>query len=158
MKDLIIKSIKEAVNAYPEIIEHLDGYAAWLVMQEDLYLWQDKAIQRVKQGEPALCEHESKAIPSGVRDMVKQMLGYADCEDHIRIGFDDILAFVKKDDARARYEKIPPRHTKPWTYTAGKTDIDESDIDQAVKSWDEAMPGFEGLLNARVTRSDEDNA
>jgi len=143
------KAIKKIIERYPEVKPHLTGYAAWLVMEDEMRQWEAKAILRAEAGDPIVCDYESDYIPDGVADMVKMMLGYADCANCVKTVFTDALAFVKKGDDKARYEKIPYRGTQPYQYNAGDDDIvTKKDIDRAVRAWDKLMPDYAGILDA----------
>ena len=86
MKELILEALRESVKRYPDLFEYIDGKAAWVIIRDDLELWQAKAITQARNGEPALCEFDSAYIPESIADMVKSMLAYADCEDCIKTG------------------------------------------------------------------------
>jgi len=88
MRDLILKTLRESVKAYPE----LKGYLS------------DEALRLIKQLEDE---------PEGWRDKFKPNSG--------------------------QYE-----------YKPGKVQIDEKDIDEAIKRWNKVMPDLKGLLDAQV--------
>ena len=108
MKELVLEALRESVKRYPDLFEYIDGKAAWIIIRDDLLLWQAKAITQARNGEPALCEFDSAVIPSSIADMVKSMLAYADCEDCIKQGFSDVEAFMKAPDSKDKHKKLPP--------------------------------------------------
>lgn len=144
------KELKAIIDKFPEVKPHLTGYAAWLVMEDELHKWEAKAILRAQAGDPIVCDYPSDYIPDGVADMVKMMLSYADCENCVKTVFSDVLAFVKKGDDRARYEKIPYRENQPYVYNAGDVTITKRDVDHAVRTWDRLMPEYRGMLDAEI--------
>lgn len=155
MKELILEALRESVKRYPDLFEYIDGKAAWIIIQDDLQLWQAKAITQAHNGEPALCEFESAVIPPSIADMVKDFLAYADCEESIRQGFSDVESFMKAPDSKDKHKKLSP-------YTGDKpfipnefTEITEADINLAIKVWDNLMPDYKGLLDAQVKREDD---
>lgn len=155
MKDLVLEALRESVKRYPNLFEHIDGAAAWIIIKDDLLLWQAKAITQSRNGEPALCEFNSDYIPDSIADMVKSMLAYADCEDCIKQGFSDVEVFMKEPGSKDKHKKIPP-------YTGDKPflpmeyeEITEAEITRAIKRWDNLMPEYKGLLDAQVKREDD---
>ena len=154
MKELILEALRESVKRYPDLFEYIDGAAAWVIIRDDLQLWQAKAILQARNGEPALCEFDSAYIPESIADMVKSMLAYADCEDCIKQGFSDVEAFMKAPDSKDKHKKLPPytgKPVKPFEFTG----FTEAEIDGAIKAWDDAMPEYKGLLDAQVKREDD---
>ena len=149
MIEPIIKSISDK---YPDVKPLLTGYAAWLLMEDELRKWEAKAISRANAGDTIVCDSDSEYIPDGVKDMVKMMLSYADCENCVKVAFSDVLAFVKKSDDRVRYEKIPYTG-EPYIYTPGDIEITEKDITQAIRTWNKLMPDYAGMLDAKVEAS-----
>ena len=150
MKSLILEALRESVKRYPDLFEYIDGAAAWVIIRDDLQLWQAKAITQARNGEPALCEFDSAYIPESIADMVKSMLAYADCEDCIKTGFSDVEAFMKAPGSKDKHKKLIPRTDgKPFEYSEF-TGLTEADINNAIKAWDRAMPDYAGLLDAEV--------
>jgi len=149
VKSLILEALRESVKRYPDLFEYIDGKAAWVIIQDDLLLWQAKAITQARNGEPALCEFNSAYIPESIADMVKSMLAYADCEDCIKQGFSDVEAFMKAPDSKEKHKKLPPykgEKLPPLVYK----EFTEAEINLAIKVWDNAMPEYKGLLDAEV--------
>ena len=159
MKALILEALRESVKRYPDLFEYIDGAAAWVIIKDDLLLWQAKAVTQVRNGEMAMCEFDSAYIPESIADMVKSMLAYADCEDCIKQGFSDVEAFMKAPGSKDKHKKVKPvPGDKPFQRIPFK-EITEAEIKLAMKVWDNTMPGYEGLLDAQVKREDEeDNA
>lgn len=61
-------------------------------------------------------------------------------------------AKIAKDGVE-KYQKIPYRGEKPYEDRDEDWDdweVTQEDIDRAVKRWDEAMPDYKGLLDAKV--------
>lgn len=155
MKDLILEALRESVKRYPDLFEYIDGKAAWIIIRDDLQLWQAKAITQARNGEPALCEFDSAYIPESIADMVKSMLAYADCEDCIKTGFSDVEAFMKAPGSKDKHKKLIPRTDgKPFEYSEFKK-LTEAEINLAIKVWDNLMPEYKGLLDAEVKREDD---
>ena len=155
MKDLVLSALRESVKRYPDLFEYIDGKAAWVIIEDDLLLWQAKAITQARNGEPALCEFESAVIPESIADMVKSMLAYADCEGCIKQGFSDVEAFVKAPDSKDKHKKlIPKAGGKPFEFSEFKG-LTEADINLAIKVWDNTMPEYKGLLDAQVKREND---
>lgn len=154
MKDLILDALRESVKRYPDLFEYIDGKAAWIIIRDDLLLWQAKAITQARNGEPALCEFDSAVIPDSIADMVKSMLAYADCEDCIKAGFSDVEVFMKAPDSKDKHKKLPPYQGEklPPIEFDGFT---EAEKELAFRVWDNLMPGYEGLLDAQVKREDD---
>lgn len=154
MKDLILDALRESVKRYPDLFEYIDGKAAWIIIEDDLLLWQAKAITQARNGEPALCEFDSAVIPDSIADMVKSMLAYADCEDCIKAGFSDVEVFMKAPDSKDKHKKLPPYQGEklPPIEFDGFT---EAEKELAFRVWDNLMPGYEGLLDAQVKREDD---
>lgn len=154
MKDLILESLRESVKRHPDLFEYIDGKAAWIIIEDDLLLWQAKAITQARNGEPALCEFDSAVIPDSIADMVKSMLAYADCEDCIKAGFSDVEVFMKAPDSKDKHKKLPPYQGEklPPIEFDGFT---EAEKELAFRVWDNLMPGYEGLLDAQVKREDD---
>src|SRR5690606_16279816 len=118
MKELILEALSESMKGYAELFEYIDGAAAWVIIRDDLQLWQAKAITQARNGEPALCEFDSAYIPESIADMVKSMLAYADCEDCIKTGFSDVEAFMKAPGSKDKHKKLIPRTDgKPFEYS-----------------------------------------
>jgi hypothetical protein len=159
MKDLVLEALRESVKRYPDLFEYIDGAAAWVIIRDDLLLWQAKAVTQIRNGEPALCDFESAVIPESIADLVRDYLAFADCEDCVKTAFSDVEAFMKAPGSKSKHEKIPAyTGDKPFIPTQFK-DITEAEINRALKVWDNTMPGYEGMLDARVKReSEEDNA
>ncbi len=156
MKELILEALRESVKRYPDLFEYIDGAAAWVIIRDDLQLWQAKAITQARNGEPALCEFDSAYIPESIADMVKSMLAYADCEGCIKQGFSDVEAFMKAPGSKDRHKKIPPytgKPVEPYEFTG----FTEEEINRALKVWDKAMPEYKGMLDAQVKREDDAN-
>lgn len=155
MKSLILETLRESVKRYPDLFEYIDGKAAWIIISDDLQLWQAKAITQARNGEPALCEFDSAYIPPSIADMVKSMLAYADCEDCIKTGFSDVEAFMKAPGSKDKHKKLIPRTDgKPFEYSEFKK-LTEAEINLAIKVWDNLMPEYKGLLDAEVKREDD---
>lgn len=155
MKSLILETLRESVKRYPDLFEYIDGKAAWIIISDDLQLWQAKAITQARNGEPALCEFDSAYIPESIADMVKSMLAYADCEDCIKTGFSDVEAFMKAPGSKDKHKKLIPRTDgKPFEYSEFKK-LTEAEINLAIKVWDNLMPEYKGLLDAEVKREDD---
>lgn len=155
MKDLILESLRESVKRYPDLFEYIDGKAAWIIIRDDLLLWQAKAITQARNGEPALCEFDSAVIPESIADMVKSVLAYADCEDCIKAGFSDVEAFMKAPGSKDKHKKLPPyTGDKPFIPTEF-TGLTEAEINLAIKVWDNLMPEYKGMLDAEVKREDD---
>jgi hypothetical protein len=154
VKDLILDALRESVKRYPDLFEYIDGKAAWIIIEDDLQLWQAKAITQARNGEPALCEFDSAVIPDSIADMVKSMLAYADCEDCIKAGFSDVEVFMKAPDSKDKHKKLPPYQGEklPPIEFDGFT---EAEKELAFRVWDNLMPGYEGLLDAQVKREDD---
>jgi hypothetical protein len=154
VKDLILDALRESVKRYPDLFEYIDGKAAWIIIEDDLLLWQAKAITQARNGEPALCEFDSAVIPDSIADMVKSMLAYADCEDCIKAGFSDVEVFMKAPDSKDKHKKLPPYQGEklPPIEFDGFT---EAEKELAFRVWDNLMPGYEGLLDAQVKREDD---
>ena len=155
MKDLVLEALRESVKRYPDLFEHIDGAAAWVIIRDDLLLWQAKAVMQIRNSEPALCDFESAVIPESIADLVRDYLAFADCEDCVKTAFSDVEAFMKTPNSKSKHEKIPP-------YTGEKTfvptpfkEITEAEINLALKVWDNTMTGYEGLLNAQVKSEDD---
>ena len=150
MKELILEALRESVKRYPDLFEYIDGAAAWVIISDDLQLWQAKAITQARNGEPALCEFDSAYIPESIADMVKSMLAYADCEDCIKTGFSDVEAFMKAPGSKDKHKKLPPyTGSKPFIPSEFK-ELTEAEINLAIKVWDNVMPEYKGLLDAEV--------
>lgn len=150
MKELILEALRESVKRYPDLFEHIDGKAAWVIIRDDLQLWQAKAITQARNGEPALCEFDSAYIPESIADMVKSMLAYACCEDCIKQGFSDVEVFMKAPDSKDKHKKLPPyTGDKPFIPSEFK-ELTEAEINLAIKVWDNTMPEYKGLLDAEV--------
>ena len=155
MKELILEALRESVKRYPDLFEYIDGKAAWVIIKDDLELWQAKAITQARNGEPALCEFDSAYIPESIADMVRDMLAYADCEDCIKIGFSDVEAFMKAPDSKDKHKKLPPyTGTKPILPLEFE-EITAEEIERAIKKWDKLMPDYAGMLDAQVKREDD---
>ena len=154
MKDLVLSALRESVKRYPDLFEYIDGKAAWIIIKDDLQLWQAKAITQTRNGEPALCDFESAVIPSSIADMVRDMLAYADCEDCIKQGFSDVEAFMKAPDSKDKHKKLPPYEGKPLEPLVF-TGFTEAEINLALKVWDNTMPEYKGLLDAKPKREDD---
>ena len=155
MKELILEALRESVKRYPDLFEYIDGAAAWVIIKDDLELWQAKAITQARNGEPALCEFESAVIPDSIADMVKSMLAYADCEDCIKQGFSDVEAFMKAPDSKDKHKKIKPYTGDKPFIPSEFTELTEAEINRAIKVWDNVMPEYKGLLDAQVKREDD---
>jgi len=155
VKELILEALRESVKRYPDLFEYIDGAAAWVIIRDDLQLWQAKAITQARNGEPALCEFDSAYIPESIADMVKSMLAYADCEDCIKQGFSDVEAFMKAPDSKDKHKKIKPYTGDKPFIPSEFTELTEAEINRAIKVWDNVMPEYKGLLDAQVKREDD---
>lgn len=150
MKDLILETLRESVKHYPELLDHLNAKAARIIFEDDLRGWETNAIEQINSKKSAICDFPSRAVPDGVIDMIKFMLGYADCEGCIRRGFDDIREFVKADKPKEYYQKFTPKISGIYVYTPGDIEITEKDINRALRTWDKLMPEYAGMLDAKV--------
>ena len=154
MKELILEALRESVKRYPDLFEYIDGKAAWVIIRDDLELWQAKAITQARNGEPALCEFDSAYIPESIADMVKSMLAYADCEDCIKIGFSDVEVFMKAPDSKEKHKKLPP-YKGPKLPPIEYKEFTDAENRLAAKVWDNLMPDYAGMLDAEPKREDD---
>lgn len=154
MRDLILEALRESVKRYPDLFEHIDGAAAWVVIRDDLLLWRDKAIEQVKAGESAVCDFDSDVIPESIAETVKDMLGYCNTENLVIDAFKDIEVFMKSVDSKARHKKIPPyTGEKPFLPLEYK-ELTEAEINRALNVWDSMMPDYKGILDADIEDDD----
>jgi hypothetical protein len=144
MRELILKTLRETVKAYPEIWDYLKDDAARVVIIDELHGWRD-AILNDKIA-------DVKHVPTGILAMVNQMLGYADCPDCVKTVFADVEAFLKQEDGNPKewHEKLKPVYETydviDWDTI--ESDVTQEDIDEAVKRWDKLMPDYRGMLDA----------
>ena len=146
MRDLILQTLRESVKAYPEIYNYLKDDAARVVIIDELHKWRDALLADDKPN--------VKHMPGGIKSMVEQMLGYADCPDCIKQVFDDVEAFLKQEDGNPQewHEKFEavydPEDVIDWD-VVDPTPTEE-DIDRAVKRWNKVMKDYKGMLDADV--------
>jgi len=154
VKDLILDALRERVKRYPDLFEYIDGAAAWVIIKDDLQVWQEKALARLEAGEAALCDYASVVIPDSIGDMVKTMLEYADCETCVKRGFQDVEVFMKAPGSKDKHKKLPPYKGEKLPPIEFE-DFTEAEIKLALKVWDNLMPEYKGLLDAEVKREDD---
>lgn len=148
LRATVAKALLEVVRRYPEMMNLLDKPADCLLIEEELRQWEQACLSKGT----AYIPH----VPSGLRDMVAQMLGYTHNHEDVKTVFSDVLAFFKQDevdDARRWHEKFKP-NPAPHEYKPGKTELTQDDIDEALKTWNKAMPDYKGMLDAGVEVDD----
>ena len=122
----------------------------------DLQKWKHKAIDNLQNGKTVNSGLESDYIPDVIEDVIVTRLNQVEDKEGIKSVFDAVVYFYDKEREKTWHTKFEPytRGDLP-NYREEDFEITDEDKKRAFARWDEAMPEYRGMLDAK--QDNEDN-